>query len=90
MTLNLSYSQSTNKPSTLSLRTISLLSFAIQHMVLHLAVAITSMYLTTRTVTLAAMSEVLVHTTCLQVLMAIIQYSLMAMQTFKLLKLKYT
>ncbi len=89
-TLNRSYSLLTSKPSTPSSTLTLMLSTVVPPTALHSVMAILSMYLTTLTVTVAVMCVVVEHTTSQWVLMAIIQYSLMAINTFKLLKSKYT
>ena len=66
------------------------LSIAIHHMVLHLVMAITSVYMITLMVEVIIMSVAVMHTTSLMVQMALIQYLMMAIQHFKLLKLKFT
>ncbi len=92
MILNPSYSLSTSKPNILFPIISSMLPFALHHMVLYLVVVliITSLYTTIRIVTPAVMSAVVMYTTSLSVLMAAIQYSLMAIVIFKQLKSKYT
>ena len=91
MTLNHFCFHSIRKPNTLLMTCIiSLLSFAIHHSVLHLVMAMTSMYLTTQIRTVAVKSVVAMHTKFPKVLMAIIQYSQTAIKTLDLKNLKYT
>jgi hypothetical protein len=73
MILSHFYSLSTSKPNILLLRTTSMLSIVVHHMVLYL-VTITSVYVTTRMVTQIVMFAMIYVTTFLQVQMGMIQY----------------
>jgi hypothetical protein len=92
MILSHSYSLLTSKPNTLLLVVTSMPSIVVRHLALGLVVPVTiaSLYMKTRMLALVVMSDRVMNTTFLQVQMGIIQYWLMAIQTFKLLKSKYT
>jgi hypothetical protein len=88
--LNHSYSLSISKPSTLYFQITLGLSTVVQIEAQYLVVAMKSVYMTIRIVTLPVMFAVVMVIAFLMVQMGMIQYWLMAIQTFKLLNSKYT